>query len=84
MKTRLSSKGQLVLPKDVRAKQGWTEGTEIEVEETPGGVLLRLVGPARGSSLEDLLGCTGYRGPRVTVEQMDAAIARGARRTSRR
>jgi hypothetical protein len=38
----------------------------------------------RGSSLEDLLGCTGYRGPRVTVEQMDAAIARGARRTSRR
>jgi AbrB family looped-hinge helix DNA binding protein len=32
MRTRLSSKGQLVLPKEVRAKQGWSEGTEIEVE----------------------------------------------------
>jgi AbrB family looped-hinge helix DNA binding protein len=84
MRTRLSSKGQLVLPKDVRAKQGWTEGTEIEVEEAPGGVLLRLVDGTRGSSLDDLLGCTGYRGPRVSVEQMDAAIDRAARRTSRR
>jgi AbrB family looped-hinge helix DNA binding protein len=84
MRTRLSSKGQLVLPKEVRAKQGWKEGTEIEVEETPGGVLLRLVDSARGSSLPDLLGCTGYRGPRVSVERMDAAIARGAPRTNRR
>jgi AbrB family looped-hinge helix DNA binding protein len=34
MRTRLSSKGQLVLPKEARANQGWTEGTEIEVEDS--------------------------------------------------
>lgn len=83
MRTRLSSKGQLVLPKEVRAKQGWKEGTEIEVEETPGGVLLRLRDSACGSSLPELLGCTGYLGPRVSVERMGAAIARGARGTPR-
>ena len=39
--TKLSSKGQVVLPKSVRDEHGWGEGTEFIVETTPQGVLLR-------------------------------------------
>jgi len=79
VKTRLSSKGQLVLPKVLRERHGWKAGTEIEVEEVQGGVLLHLAPQAGTASPDDLLGCTGYRGPRRSLADMDAAIARGAR-----
>ena len=39
--TKLSSKGQVVLPKSVRDQHGWGEGTEFVVESTAQGVLLR-------------------------------------------
>ncbi len=31
------------------------------------------------TTLEDLVGCTGYHGPRKSLAEMEAAIARGAR-----
>ena len=40
-KTRLSSKGQLVLPKALRDARNWGEGTEFVVESVADGVLLR-------------------------------------------
>ena len=33
VKTRLSSKGQVIIPKAVRERQGWQPGTELEVED---------------------------------------------------
>jgi AbrB family looped-hinge helix DNA binding protein len=42
--TRPSTKGQIVLPKDIRASRSWGPGTEFIVEQTDDGVLLR---PAR-------------------------------------
>ena len=39
--TRLSAKGQVVIPKDVRNRLGWLQGSELEVVETGEGVLLR-------------------------------------------
>ena len=79
MRTRLSSKGQLVLPTELRARRGWRAGTELDVEEVPEGVLLRLARRPRETTLEELLGCTGYRGRKKTHEQMEAAIRDGAR-----
>lgn len=79
VKTRLSSKGQLVLPKVLRERHGWKEGTEVEVEEVEGGVLLHFAPPTPSASLDDLLGCTGYRGPRRSLRDMQEAIVRGAR-----
>jgi AbrB family looped-hinge helix DNA binding protein len=75
----MSSKGQVVLPKTLRDKRGWKEGTEVEIEEVPEGILLRLVPTVREASLDDLLGCAGYRGPRRSLEDMEAAIREGAR-----
>jgi AbrB family looped-hinge helix DNA binding protein len=74
MKARLSSKGQIVLPKLLRDRRGWEAGTTLEVEEVPDGVLLRSVARSPVASVEDLLGCTGYRGPRRSLADMEAAI----------
>lgn len=40
MRTRISSKGQVVIPKAYRQKLGWETGTELIVEEEAGQVLL--------------------------------------------
>lgn len=74
MKARLSSKGQIVLPKLVRDRWGWQVGAMLEVEEVPNGVLLRSAARVPDATVEDLLGCTGYRGPRRSLADMEAAI----------
>ncbi len=79
-KTRLSSKGQVVLPKAVRDAQHWHEGTVLLVEIVPEGVLLREPTLGGTTTAADLLGCVGYRGRRLSIEEMDAAIAREGRR----
>ena len=33
-RTRVSTKGQVILPKAIRDKRKWTAGTELTVEET--------------------------------------------------
>src|SRR6185369_14612120 len=61
-RTRLSSKGQIVLPKEIRDEQGVREGSIFEVYKIPEGILLRVAEPTTvRSSLDDLLGCAGYR-----------------------
>ena len=39
--TRLSTKGQIILPKGIRVSNAWGPGTEFTVEEAGGGILLR-------------------------------------------
>jgi AbrB family looped-hinge helix DNA binding protein len=78
--TKLSSKGQIVLPRAVRTAKAWREGQQLVVEATPEGVLLRPLKPFAATRLEDVAGCAGYHGPRKSVDQMDAAVAALARR----
>jgi AbrB family looped-hinge helix DNA binding protein len=79
MRTTLSSKGQIVLPKELRDRRGLRAGVELEIEEVPEGMLLRLVERVSAVSIGELLGCTGYRGPRKTIAQMEEGIRQGAR-----
>jgi AbrB family looped-hinge helix DNA binding protein len=39
--TRLSTKGQVILPAELRKKRGWQPGQVLEVQETPEGLLLK-------------------------------------------
>ena len=74
IRTRLSSKGQIVLPKAMRDGRRWPPGTEFVVEETLEGLLLR---PARKSAparLDEVIGCLRYTGKAKTLAEMDAAI----------
>lgn len=77
LRTRLSTKGQVILPKAVRERHGWTAGTVLEVEDGPNGVTLRPAPLFPPTRLEDVAGMlkSFYSGPSRTVEDMHAAIA---------
>jgi AbrB family looped-hinge helix DNA binding protein len=77
--TRLSSKGQVILPKSIRSAHHWEPGIDFLVEDTGDGVLLRPIKPFNQTRLEDVIGCTGYKGPAKSIEDMDAAIADGVK-----
>jgi AbrB family looped-hinge helix DNA binding protein len=78
--TKLSAKGQLILPKEVRKRHGWEAGTVLEIVERGDGVLLRPVEAFPETTIDDLLGCAGYTGPARTIEEMDEAVEREGRR----
>lgn len=77
--TRMSSKGQVVLPISIRNARHWTPGTEFEVHALPEGVLLTPIEREEQTRIEDVAGCLK---PRRTVSQadMDAAIATEVRK----
>lgn len=78
-KTRLSTKGQLIIPKEVRDRHGWTAGMDLEVEDRDDHLVVRLADTWPEARLEELVGSAGYRGPARTLADMEAGIARGAR-----
>jgi AbrB family looped-hinge helix DNA binding protein len=77
--TKLSSKGQVVLPLSVRRSRKWEVGMQLTVEETPEGVLLRPAKPFPPTTVEQVAGMLKYTGPRKTLKQMEEAIAKGVR-----
>jgi AbrB family looped-hinge helix DNA binding protein len=74
--TRLSTKGQIILPKNIRTSRAWAPGTEFTVEETGDGVLLRPTGRFPETSLDQVAGCLLPRRKSKTVAQMHEAIRR--------
>ncbi|MGE0873732.1 MAG: AbrB/MazE/SpoVT family DNA-binding domain-containing protein [Burkholderiales bacterium] len=81
--TKLSSKGQVVLPSAIRTARNWQAGAEFAVEETPEGVLLRPLKPFAPTSVAEVFGSAGYRGKPLSLAQMDAAVAAEARKRRR-
>ncbi len=79
-RTRLSSKGRLTIPKAVRDRHGWTSGTEIEIEDVGDAVVLRAAPVFPRTTIDAAFGRLKYRGTPLTIEEMDAAVAREARR----
>ena len=82
--TRLSTKGQVVLPKAIRASRSWGPGTEFTVVETAEGILLR---PARRFPKTTLDEVAGSLRPKlklkrkaITIAQMNEAIGREVKR----
>jgi AbrB family looped-hinge helix DNA binding protein len=72
--TKVSSKGQVIIPKAVRQARGWSEGTELIVEERPDGVLLRSKSPFKRTSIDEVIGSAGYKGLPKTLEDMEVGI----------
>ena len=77
--TRLSSRGQIVIPKWLRDKHNWQAGLEFVVIDTGDGIFLKPVRPFRRTSLEEVAGCLAYSGQPKTLEEMDAAIEQAVR-----
>ncbi len=82
VQTRLSAKGQVVIPKDVRERLGFTQGTVLEVIERGGELVLRRsdsgrTGKTAREALREIQSFYRYDGPPISIEDMDRAV-RGA------
>jgi AbrB family looped-hinge helix DNA binding protein len=78
--TKLSSKGQVIIPKSVRDAHDWQAGMTFEICEHEDGVLLRPRRPFPQTKLDEVAGCLTWSGPAITIEQMDKAVVDEARR----
>jgi AbrB family looped-hinge helix DNA binding protein len=78
--TVVSSKGQVILPKAVRARRNWPAGARLVVEETAEGVLLRPAPLFATTDRAEVFASVKTSRPPLTIEQMDAAVADGVRR----
>ena len=74
--TRLSTKGQIILPKNIRTARAWGPGTEFTVEESGDGVLLRPAGRFPATALAEVAGCLRSKRRAKTPAQMGKAIVR--------
>jgi len=78
-KIKLSSKGQLVLPKPLRDTFGWRQGMQFSVEPSEDGVLLRPLQCFKTTRLRDVVGSARYTGKAVSTTDMKEAIRKGMR-----
>lgn len=81
--TVILTKGQVIIPKAIRDQRHWAAGTRLTVEDTPDGVLLKAMPAFPETSIDAVLGSLRHSGPALSIEDMDAAIAREAERRAR-
>lgn len=83
MRTKISIKGQVVIPKSVRNHHQWKPGTILQIEETPQGVILSPVSNP-SISQEEVYGCLKEKVTRkVTLKEMDSIIEELAQKSQR-
>lgn len=78
--TVISTKGQVILPKRIRDERHWDAGTELVVENTAEGVLLKSAPLFPPTRIEDVFGALRYKGKAKTLAEMDAAVAAEVKR----
>ena len=78
--TTVSTKGQVILPKAIREYRHWSAGTELVVEDTPDGVLLKAKPAFSPTRPQDVFGSLPYEGPAKSIAEMEAGIAAEAKR----
>ena len=78
--TTVSTKGQVILPKAIRDRRQWPAGTELTVEDIPEGVLLKAKLAFAPTRPKDVFGSLPYNGPAKSIADMNAGIAREAKR----
>jgi AbrB family looped-hinge helix DNA binding protein len=77
---RLSTKGQMILPKAIRQRRDWHAGTRLIVEDTADGVLLTSAPIFEPTRSDEVFGSLKVSGPPKTLEEMDAGVLTEARR----
>ena len=78
--TKVSSKGQVILPKSIRQRRHWDAGTRLVVEDTAEGVLLKAAPVFEPTSSDKVFGMLKVSGPPKTLEDMDAGVLAEAKR----
>lgn len=76
--TKLSSKGQVIIPKTIRSRYNWNAGQKLSVIDTGDGILLRPSRSFKKTKLEQVAGILKYSGEPVSLDEMEAAVKKGA------
>ncbi len=78
--TKLSAKGQVVIPADVRRELGLRPGQTLQVRKAAGGVMLTPVLEKSGRSTQDIIAeirrIYTHKGPPASLADMDEAVGR--------
>lgn len=72
--TKLSSKGQIIIPKTLREAHHWEVGQELIAIDMGDGILLKPKKLFPETILDDVAGCLKYQGKSQSIEDMDNAI----------
>jgi len=67
---KLSSKGQVVIPKEIRDELHWEAGTQLSLITNGSGVSLRAMPVKTGRNLSDLIGMLKHDGTPVSIEEL--------------
>ena len=67
---KLSSKGQLVIPKEIRDELHWKAGAELTLISNATGVTLKASPKKTGRSLADLIGMLRHDGLPLSTEEL--------------
>jgi AbrB family looped-hinge helix DNA binding protein len=78
--TKLSSKGQVVIPKSLRDSHRWKTGIEFMVIDTADGLLLKPKGPFAPASLSDVAGMLKHKVAARTDQEIETALRKDVRR----
>jgi AbrB family looped-hinge helix DNA binding protein len=81
--TRLSSKGQVIIPKAVRNAHQWQAGLDFEVIDTGDGVLLKPMAPFEPTQLADVAGLFKSKVPAKSDAEIKSALVEEIQRTWR-
>lgn len=75
--TKLSSKGQVIIPKPLRTSHHWETGQELVVIDVGDGILLKPKAPFAEKNINDVASCLKYTGKTRTLDDMERAISKG-------
>jgi AbrB family looped-hinge helix DNA binding protein len=78
--TTVSTNGQVILSKAIRERRRWPAGTELTVEDTIDGVLLKAKPAFAPTRPKDVFGSLPYKGPAKSIAEVEAGIAAEAKR----
>jgi AbrB family looped-hinge helix DNA binding protein len=74
---KISSQGQVILPKSLREAHHWEAGLELIAIEMGDGILLKPRKPFPETTLDEVAGCLKYNGTPKSLEEIDEAIRQG-------
>ena len=76
-RTRISSKGQIVIPKQIRDRHRWRPGTELAVIDVAGGVRIEALQRGKTLTAGDVFGCLQHKGKRLPIDRLTSPVKLG-------
>lgn len=70
----LSSKGQVVIPKEILDELRWEAGTELTLVSSASGVTLKATPKKTGRNLADLIGMLKHDGTPLATEELGKPV----------